>query len=85
MITHGTDTLTLTAQAIGRPAGKTIVLVGALAPARFNDSDAPFNLGMALGVAQSAPPGIYVTMNGTVFDASAVRKDRDLGAFVSAS
>jgi L-asparaginase len=82
VITHGTDTMTMTAQALSGVAGKTIVLVGALAPARFTESDATFNLGMAFATAQVAPPGVYITMNGTVFRADAVMKDRARGAFV---
>jgi len=82
VITHGTDTMTVTAQSLKGVAGKTIVLVGALAPARFTESDATFNLGMAFATAQVAPPGIYITMNGTVFRADAVTKDRERGAFV---
>jgi len=82
IITHGTDTMTVSAAALAAVTGKTIVLVGALAPARFTESDAAFNLGMAFAVAQTAPPGVYITMNGTVFDAANVVKDRDAGAFV---
>ncbi len=82
VITHGTDTMTLTAQALAAITGKTIVLVGALAPARFADSDAAFNLGMAFATAQVAPPGVYITMNGSVFPALEVVKDRSQGAFV---
>lgn len=84
IITHGTDTMTVTAEALAGIAGKTIVLVGALAPARFAESDATFNLGMAFATAQVAPPGIYLTMNGSVFRAGEVVKDRARGAFVSA-
>ena len=58
-------------------------LVGALAPARMSESDAPFNLGMALATAQIAPPGVWITMNGTVFRAAEVVKDRAKGAFVA--
>lgn len=82
VITHGTDTMTVTANALAAIPDKTIVLVGALAPARFSDSDAPFNLGMAFAVAQAAPPGVYITMNGSVFPALGVVKDRAKGAFV---
>jgi len=82
VITHGTDTMTVTAQALSGIADKTIVLVGALAPARFAESDATFNLGMAFATAQIAPPGVYITMNGTVFRADEVVKDRERGAFV---
>lgn len=83
IITHGTDTMTETAKSLAGFADKVIVLVGALAPARFNESDAAFNLGMAFATAQSAPPGVYITMNGTVFDAFKVIKDRERGAFVA--
>jgi len=82
MITHGTDTMTQTAATLKSIADKTIVLVGALAPARFSESDASFNLGMAFATAQVASPGVYITMNGGVFPADAVRKDREKGIFV---
>ena len=82
VITHGTDTMTATAQALEGIPGKTIVLLGALAPARFMESDATFNLGMAFATAQVAPAGVYITMNGTVFRADEVVKDREQGAFV---
>jgi L-asparaginase len=82
VITHGTDTMTDTAAALAGLADRTIVLVGALAPARFAESDAPFNLGMAFACAQAAPPGVWITMNGTVFAAGEVVKDRAAGAFV---
>jgi len=82
VITHGTDTMTQTAEALAGISGKTVVLVGALSPARMAESDASFNLGMAFATAQVAPPGVYITMNGTVFRADAVIKDRARGAFV---
>ena len=82
VITHGTDTMTDTAKALEDVTGKTIVLVGALAPARFGESDASFNLGMAFATAQIADPGIYISMSGSVFRADQVVKDRSKGAFV---
>ncbi|MFS2112328.1 asparaginase domain-containing protein [Sphingomonas sp. Sphisp140] len=82
VITHGTDTMTETAKALAGIEGKTIVLVGALAPARFAESDATFNLGMAFATVQVAKPGVYITMNGTVFEAGKVVKDREAGRFV---
>lgn len=85
VVTHGTDTMTTSAAALAAVAGKTIVLVGALTPARFAESDAAFNLGMAFAAAQVAPPGVYITMNGTVFAAGKVEKDRERGAFVARS
>ena len=83
VITHGTDTMTQTAAALAGIADKTVVLVGALSPARMAESDAAFNLGMAFATAQVAEPGVYITMNGTVFRAEDVEKDRARGAFVT--
>lgn len=83
VITHGTDTMTDTAQVLAAIPGKTMVLTGALAPARFAESDAPFNLGMAFATAQVAPPGVYIAMSGQVFDGLKVRKDRAAGKFVA--
>ena len=84
VITHGTDTMTETAKALAGVAGKTIVLTGALSPARFAETDAPFNLGMAFAAAQTAAPGVYIAMSGQVFDGLKVRKDREAGQFVAA-
>jgi L-asparaginase len=83
VITHGTDTMTQTAQVLRGVEGKTVVLTGALAPARFNETDAPFNLGMAFAAAQIAPPGVYIAMNGTLFQGDRVVKDRAQQIFVS--
>ena len=83
VITHGTDTMTDTAKALAGIPGMTIVLTGALSPARFADTDAPFNLGMAFAAAQIAPPGVYIAMSGQVFDGLRVRKDRAGGRFVA--
>jgi L-asparaginase len=81
IITHGTDTMSLTAAALAIIPNKTIVLVGALAPARFSESDAAFNLGMAFAAVQTAPAGVYITMNGSVFRGDEVIKDREQGSF----
>jgi L-asparaginase len=83
VITHGTDTMTETAKALAAIPGKTVVLTGALSPARFAETDAPFNLGMAFAAAQCAPPGVWIAMSGQVFDGLKVRKDRDAGRFVA--
>ena len=83
VITHGTDTMTDTAKALAGITDKTIVLTGALSPARFAETDAPFNLGMAFATAQVAPPGVYIAMSGQVFDGLKVKKDRAAGRFVA--
>ncbi len=83
VITHGTDTMTETARVLGEAGvpGKTVVLTGAMIPFAFGSSDGLFNLGAALAFAQSLAPGIYVAMNGRVFDWDNVRKNRDVGRF----
>lgn len=76
VVTHGTDTMPETAEALVGLAGKTIVLTGALTPARFRTTDAVFNVGMAVATVQVARPGVYIAMSGQVFEAGAVRKNR---------
>jgi L-asparaginase len=76
LITHGTDTMVETAAVLSDIEDKTIVLTGALNPARFRDSDAIFNIGCAVGAAQCLPPGVYIAMNGKVWDPQHVRKNR---------
>jgi L-asparaginase len=81
VITHGTDTMPETADALADLGGKTIVLTGALSPARFRSTDAVFNVGMAVAAAQVAPPGVYIAMSGQVFTAGEVRKNREENRF----
>jgi L-asparaginase len=82
VITHGTDTMTVTARLLAdRIHGKTIVLTGAMVPYKFGSSDGMFNLGSALAFAQTLPPGVYVAMNGHYFSARRVRKNRQTGMF----
>jgi L-asparaginase len=82
VVTHGTDTMTDTAKVLSVFTHKTIVLTGALTPARFSDSDASFNIGMAFAAAQLASPGVYIAINGSVFGGDEVVKDREVGGFV---
>ena len=81
LVTHGTDTMLETARALGAVAGKTIVLTGAMQPATQRDSDAVFNIGFAIGVLRTAAPGVYVAINGRVFEAGRARKNRALNRF----
>ena len=81
VVTHGTDTMIETARVLKGVRDRTIVLTGALQPARFTDSDAPFNLGMAVAAVQTLPAGVYVVANGTVFPGDRVRKNRELNRF----
>lgn len=82
VITHGTDTMVDTARVLAeRVPDKTIVLTGAMIPIAFGSSDGLFNLGGALTVVQVLPPGVYVAMNGRVFDWDDVRKNAATGVF----
>ncbi len=81
LITHGTDTMIETANLLADIAGKTIVLTGSMQPARLRVSDAAFNVGAAVIAVQTLPPGVYVVMNGCVFDPSTARKNRDQQRF----
>ncbi len=81
LVTHGTDTMIQTALAVKGIPSKTVVLTGSLQPAGFRSSDATFNVGCALGALQSLPPGVYVVMNGRVFDPERSRKNRGENRF----
>ena len=81
IITHGTDTMPQTARALQSVTDKTIVLLGAMQPARFRDSDALFNSGFAVAAAKLLPAGVYVAMNGQVFNADQAQKNREAGLF----
>ncbi|MFK8053681.1 MAG: asparaginase domain-containing protein [Woeseiaceae bacterium] len=81
IVTHGTDTMTDTAAALSDLADKTVVFTGALTPARFRTTDAVFNIGMAVAAVQCASAGVYVAMNGQIFPAAEVRKNKEKRAF----
>jgi len=84
LITHGTDTMPITAQAIAGAdiKGKTIVLTGAMIPYAFgSSSDGFFNLGSALAFAQALGEGVYIVMNGRYFNWNNVKKNTKSGFF----
>ncbi len=81
LITHGTDTMVKTALLLNDIPEKTMVLTGALNPARFRDSDAVFNIGCAVGALQALPQGAWIAMNGCVWDPKTVRKNRGKNRF----
>ena len=76
LITHGTDSMAETAMTLSGITGKTIILTGALHPARFRDSDAVFNIGCAVGAVQSLAEGTWIVMNGKVWKPGEVQKNR---------
>ena len=82
VITHGTDTMTTTAKLLAEKIkDKTIVFTGAMIPYKFGASDGLFNLGSALTAAQILPYGIYIAINGNIFNWNQVKKNRKKGIF----
>lgn len=84
VITHGTDTIVETALYLKNSHNlnnKTIILTGAMRPYMLGQSDASFNVASALMAVQLAPNNIYITMNGQLFNAENVAKNRSLGQF----
>ncbi len=91
LVTHGTDTMAETARTVAEALAEAddrktvVVFVGSLAPARFKATDAGFNVGFAAAAVQALGPGVYVAMNGRVFDPFHVRKDRNHNRFEAVS
>ena len=84
VVVHGTDTMAESAAVLAAPAelaDRTIVLTGAMSPARFRQSDAAFNTGFAVAAALTAPPGVYIAMHGRLHPHDRVRKNRPAGRF----
>lgn len=82
VITHGTDTMEITARMLAEKVPtKTVVITGAMIPYKFGSSDGLFNLGSALAFVQTLSPGVYVAMNGRFLPAENVRKNRQTGTF----
>ena len=81
VITHGTDTMIETARVLESISGKTIVMTGSMYPAQFRDSDAVFNIACAVTAAQILGPGVYIAMNGRIFNPRQVRKNVELNRF----
>jgi L-asparaginase len=83
IVTHGTDTMDLTARKLQSIVDKVIVLTGAMQPAKFIASDAEFNIGFAVAAVQTLPYGVYLAMNGRIFHPGRVQKNPVLHRFES--
>jgi L-asparaginase len=82
VITHGTDTMAITASVLAEKVkDKTIVITGAMVPYKFGSSDGMFNLGSALAFVQTLPFGVYIAMNGKIFEGKNVKKNKSTGEF----
>ena len=81
IITHGTDTMIKTAEKLSTFQDKTVILLGASKPAKFINSDAMFNIGIAIGAINILNNGCYIAMNGRIFDWDNVKKNTKNGIF----
>lgn len=81
LVTHGTDTMIETARALGGSGEKTVVFTGAMQPASLRSSDAVFNVGFAIAAARLLSAGVYLAMNGEIFDPHTTRKNRSAMRF----
>lgn len=82
IITHGTDTMSETAKVLSGLKGKTIVLTGSFLPEKFYDSEADFNVGVAVGAINILNNGVYIAMNGRIYEWNKCKKDLSTGQFV---
>ncbi len=81
VITHGTDTMVETAKFLRDVGGKTIVLTGSMQPARFRFTDAIYNIASAITAVQLLPEGVWIAMNGQIFDPEKSRKNIEMNRF----
>jgi L-asparaginase len=60
---------------------KTIVITGAMQPARMRYSDSAYNIGVATNAVQLLEPGVYIAMNGQIFDPRTTSKNVPMSRF----
>lgn len=83
IITHGTDTMTETANYLNRKlSGKTVILTGSAKPEIFKHSDASFNIGVAVGALNVLGEGIYLAMSGRIYSPEECLKDPKTCKFI---
>lgn len=82
IITHGTDTMIETAEILSDIKNKAIIITGAFRPEKFKNSDADFNIGVAVGALNILKEGIYIAMNGCIFPYNNVTRDEN-GKFIT--
>jgi len=82
LITHGTDTMVETAMHVQSVTNKTIVFTGAMQPASQRSTDAIFNIGFAIAATQILKHGVYIAMNGRIFNPLTTVKNRENQEFI---
>lgn len=87
LITHGTFTMKNTAKFLVEYLSKNkiekkIILTGSMIPIiGFSVSDAAFNLGYSIASFDSIKTGVYICMNGGIFDFNEINKNTELLRF----
>ena len=83
VLIHGTDTMSVTAEFLDEIFDdRKIILTGAMKPFEIEQSEASFNLGMAIGFAKAKPQnGVYICMSGYVAPWQEIEKNRSAGKF----
>ncbi len=81
IITLGSDTLLETASFLAERTRKTIILTASMIPERFKDSDADFNLGMAVAGIQLLDSGVYVAIQGLIAPWQKLTRNQISGQF----
>ena len=82
ILTHGTDTMVKTANHLSKIKNKVIILVGASKPQKFHDTDAEFNVDVAIGAIALLKDGTYVAMNGRIYNWDNCEKQKNDGIFL---
>ena len=81
LVTHGTDTMIDTARSLSNIKNKVIVLTGASQPYKFRETDAEFNIGVAIGALNVLSKGVYIAMNRRVYEWNKCKKIKN-GMFI---
>ena len=83
VISHWTDTMIKTAKKLSRITNKTIILVWSSRPERFKWSDASFNVWCAIWAINCMKNGVYIAMNGKIYNWDDCKKDNITGQFIN--
>jgi len=70
-----------TASFLSSISDKTIILTGAMKPERFYNSDAPINMGVAIGAINVLGYGVYIAMHGVVRRHDNIKRNLDTGKY----
>lgn len=88
VVTHGTDTLARTADALAASLTALscpVILTGAMRPFRVAESDAVQNVACAIMAARLLVPGVYAAFHGRVIPAGRIEKDYKRLTFVDSN